>query len=169
MSKLTSAKPVTKAAGSNKPAAAPETVAAPTKPVGRGRAAPAPAPAPEPEAPKGRGKVTKAAEKAPVEQAEGSTERLPAGEGVALDPNLIPQTEIYDRKVVAHADCTSKRETSIDGIYARLAKKPIVLRDLIIAIDADPTYQSVRRSANPANLITRVRDAYTSFGMLIDA
>lgn len=153
-------------------------------PAKKNAAAPAPAPAPvkkgraaqeEPEAapaaaPAKKGRTTNAAAPDPKPQVAKDTSTRPAaGTGVDLDESLIPATDLYDRKVVAAPACSEARPGTIDSIYARLAKKPITLRALIVAVDQDEEYRARRRSSNPANLITRVRDAYSTFEMLVDA
>lgn len=159
---------MSKFAPAKKNAAAP-AAPAPTK---KGRAvqeepeAAAAAPAPT----KKGGRTTSAAAPDPKPQvAKGTSTRPAAGTGVDLDESLIPATDLYDRKVVAAPACSEARPGTIDSIYARLAKKPITLRALIVAVDQDEEYRARRRSSNPANLITRVRDAYSTFEMLVDA
>lgn len=158
---------MSKFAPAKKNAAAPAPAPAPTK---KGRAAqeePEAAPA---AAPAKKGRTTNAAAPDPKPQVAKDTSTRPAaGTGVDLDESLIPATDLYDRKVVAAPACSEARPGTIDSIYARLAKKPITLRALIIAVDQDEEYRSRRRSSNPANLITRVRDAYSTFEMLVDA
>lgn len=159
---------MSKFAPAKKNAAAPAPAApAPTK---KGRAVQEEPEAAAPAPTKKGGRTTSAAAPDPKPKVEKETSSRPAaGTGVDLDEALIPETELYNRKVVAAPACAEARPGTIDSIYARLAKKPITLRALIIAVDQDEEYRSRRRSSNPANLITRVRDAYSTFEMLVDA
>ena len=109
---------------------------------------------------------------APVATATGKapapfgTRGAAPGQGAAQAP--VPTGGLWGTVVVAHPKLAQHAKPgSINAYYAQHAAKPITLAALHAAIAINPQYKATARATNPANLRTRVLQAYTVYGVLV--